>query len=209
MTIKDLYLLQKSDLKKASQVLTRSFHNDPLICLIFPNEEERVKYSPSLWEFLLRDGVRKGEVYAPSKNIEGTAKWLPPGKEHMGIWRSLRSGTLTMARMMSKQKDERVLPMRKIAEITDNITKLHKTLVKEPHWYLANIGIDTDYQGKGFGSKLLKPMLKRIKDEGYSVFLETNFEGNVGLYEHLGFEVIDERIVPETDITNWAMLKYK
>ena len=207
MTIKDLYLLKKKDLKKASFVLTRAFHNDPLICLIYPNEEERKQYSPYLWEFILRDGIRYGEVFAPSDRIEGTAKWLPPGKEHMGIWRSLKSGTLTMARMMSKQKDERVLPMRKIAEITDNIAKLHKTLVTEPHWYLANIGIDPDFQGKGFGSNLLKPMLKRIEDEGYPIFLETNFERNVGLYEHLGFEAIDERIIPGTDIKNWAMLK--
>jgi hypothetical protein len=50
-------------------------------------------------------------------------------------------------------------------------------------------------------------MLERIEKEGYPVFLETNFEGNVALYEHLGFNVIDERIIPETDITNWAMLK--
>ena len=207
MTINDLYLLQKKDLKEASKVLTRSFHNDPLICLIYPNEEERKRYSPSLWEYLLLDGIRYGEVYAPSKIIEGTAKWLPPGKAHMGIWRSLRGGTITMARMILKQKDERTFPIKKVAEITDYIKNLHKSLVTESHWYLANIGIDPDHQGKGFGSKLIKPMLKRIEDEGYPVFLETNFEGNVSLYEHLGFEVIDERIVPETDITNWAMLK--
>ena len=207
MVIKNLYLLQKNNLKKASEVLTRAFNKDPLIRLIYPNDEERTKYSPYLWEYLLLDGIRYGEVYAPSENIEGTAKWLPPGKEHMGIWRSLRGGTIRMARMMSKQKDERVLPIRKIVEITDSITKLHKTLVTEPHWYLANIGVDYEHQGKGFGSKLLKPMLKRIEDEGYPVFLETNFEGNVALYEHLGFEVIDERIIPETDIYNWAMLK--
>ena len=82
MAITDLYLLQKKDLKKAANVLTRAFHNDPLICLIYPNDEERIKYSPSLWEFLSLDGIRSGEVYSPSENIEGIAKWLPPGKEH-------------------------------------------------------------------------------------------------------------------------------
>jgi len=207
MIVKEIYLVQKKDLKKASTVLMRAFHDDPLIRLVYPNDEERIKYSPYLWEYLLLDGIRYGEVYSPSDLIEGIAKWLPPGKEHMGIWRSIRSGAITMSRMASKQKDERFLSMRKIAEITDHILKLHKTLVSEPHWYLANIGVDPKHQGKGFASKLIKPMIKRIEEEGYPVFLETNFEGNVALYEHLGFEVIDERLVPETDITNWAMLK--
>lgn len=207
MFIKSLYLLKKKDLKKASLMLTRAFHNDPLICLIYPDEEERKLYSPFLWEYLLRDGIRYGEVYAPTSIIEGTAKWLPPRKEHMNIWRSLRSGALKMGMMVSKQRDERVLSIRKISEITDHILKLHKQLVPRPHWYLSNIGVDTEYQGKGIGSKLIKPMLKRIEDEGFPVFLETNFEGNVAIYEHFGFKVIDERILPETDIKNWAMLK--
>ena len=207
MVIKKLYLLQKKDLNKASRVTTRAFHNDPLIRLVYPNDDERRRYSPYLWKYLLLDGIRYGEVYSPTSKIEGTAKWLPPGKEHMGIWRSLRSGALSMSRMVSKQKDERVLSIRKIAEITNQVIELHKTLVTEPHWYLANIGIDPEHQGKGYGSKLIKPMLKRIENEGFPVFLETNFEENVALYEHLGFEVIDERTVPDTDITNWAMLK--
>jgi ribosomal protein S18 acetylase RimI-like enzyme len=209
MVANDLYLLTKKDLKKASLMLTRAFHNDPLVCLIYPNEDERKKYSPFLWEYLLRDGIRYGEVYSPSDKIEGTAKWLSPSKVHMTIWRSLRSGALKMGMMTSRQRDERALPMKKIAEITNHITELHKELVTKPHWYLANIGVAPEHQGKGFGSKLIKPMLDRIGKEGYPVFLETNFEGNVALYEHFGFNVIDERIIPETDIINWAMLKNK
>ena len=113
-----LLLPQKLPLSEASssylpphprQTHRRAFHNDPLICLIYPDEEERRMYSPFLWEYLLRDGIRYGEVYSPSDKIEGTAKWLPPGKVHMNIWRSLRSGALKMGVMTSKQKDKRVL----------------------------------------------------------------------------------------------------
>jgi hypothetical protein len=50
-------------------------------------------------------------------------------------------------------------------------------------------------------------MLERIEKTGYPVFLETNFEGNVGLYEHLGFDLIDETKIPETEIVNWAMIR--
>ncbi len=207
MVLKDLYLVKKKDVNQAAEVLTNAFHEDPLIKLIYPNEKERRQLTPILWKFLTKDGIRYGEVYAPSAEIEGIAKWLPPGKAHLGVWRTIVSGGLKMGMALAKQKDERKLPPRRIAQITDEITKIHKDLVKEPHWYLASIGISSEHQGKGFGSKLIKPMLERSEKEGYPVFLETNFEGNVGLYEHLGFEVIDERKVLDTEIINWAMIR--
>ncbi len=207
MKLKELYFIQKKDIEKATEVLIRAFHEDPLIQLIYPDPLERKRYSSVLWKFMIRDGITYGEVYSPTSKIEGVAKWLPPGKEHMGIWRTIRSGGLKMGVALAKQKDERKLPPRKIQEITDYILQSHKELMKEPHWYLANIGVDPDHQGKGYGSKLIKPMLERIEKEGYSVFLETNFEGNVSLYEHLGFELVDEMKIPETEIINWAMIK--
>ena len=207
MKLKELYLIQKKDVDEATTVLTRAFHEDPLIKLIYPNQDERKLFTPILWRFLTKDGLRYGEVYSPSDKIEGVAKWLPPGKEHMGMWRTILSGGLKMSMALAKQKDERKLSPRRIEQITSKITQIHKELVKEPHWYLANIGIAPEYQGKGFGSKLIKPMLERTAKEGYPVFLETNFEGNVGLYEHLGFEVLDETKILDTEIINWAMIR--
>lgn len=207
MVLKGLYLVQRKDIEKATMVLTRAFQEDPLVRLIYPNSEERMKFTPFLWRYLIKDGLKCGKVYSPTNKIEGVAKWLPPGKEHMGIWRSIRSGALSMGWAMSKQKDERKRSTREIQQLTDIILKKHKEIMKEPHWYLANIGVDPKYQGKGYGSALIKPMLEYIEKEGYPVYLETNFQGNVGLYEHLGFEVIDEMKIPETEIINWGMIK--
>jgi len=207
MVLEELYLIQKKDVEKATAVLTKAFHEDPLIKLIYPDPEERKRYTPILWKFLTKDGLKYGEVYSPTKEIEGVVKWLPPRKEYMGIWRTIRSGGLKMGMALTKQKDARKLSTRKIQKVTDNILRIHKELMKEPHWYLANIGVDPDHQGKGYGSKLIKPMLERIEKTGYTVFLETNFEGNVGLYEHLGFDIIDETKIPKTEIINWAMIR--
>jgi ribosomal protein S18 acetylase RimI-like enzyme len=207
MVLKGLYLIQRNDINKATMVLTRAFQEDPLIRLIYPNSEERMKYTPFLWRYLIKDGLKCGMVYSPTNKIEGVAKWLPPGKEHMGIWRSLRSGALSMGWAMSRQKDERKRSTREIQQLTDFILKKHKEIMKEPHWYLANIGVDPKYQGKGYGSTLIKPMLEYIEKKGYPVYLETNFQGNIGLYEHLGFEVIDEMKIPETEIINWGMIR--
>jgi ribosomal protein S18 acetylase RimI-like enzyme len=207
MVIKNLYQIRIKDVEQATSVLTKAFHEDPLIQLIYPNPEERKLLSPILWRFMIKDGINYGEVYAPSNRIEGIAKWLPPGKEHMGIWRTIRSGGMKMGAALAKQKDERRLSPGEIQRITNNITQIHKKLMKESHWYLANIGVDPEHQGKGYASKLIKPMLERIDKTNYPVYLETNFEGNVGLYEHLGFEVMDETQIPKTKIINWAMIR--
>ena len=109
MKSKKLYLIQKKDVDEATTVLTRAFHEDPLIKLIYPNQDERKLFTPILWRFLTKDGLRYGEVYSPSDKIEGVAKWLPPGKEHMGMWRTILSGGLKMSMALAKQKDERKL----------------------------------------------------------------------------------------------------
>jgi hypothetical protein len=52
-------------------------------------------------------------------------------------------------------------------------------------------------------------MLKRIDEEGLPCYLETLEKHNVGLYEHFGFKVVNESNVPDTNLTNWAMLRDK
>lgn len=53
----------------------------------------------------------------------------------------------------------------------------------------------------------MKPMLARIDEEGLPCYLETLDGANVPLYEHLGFRKAEEAVIPQTDLTNCAMLK--
>ena len=205
--LKNLYKLKKKDIHKATNVLVRAFHEDPLIQLIYPNPDERIRYSSILWVFLLRDGIKYGEVYSPTEKIEGVAKWLPPGREHMNIWRSIKGGAVRVGLAMIKQKDTRKKSLMEIQKITEKMTQKHKEIIKEPHWYLSTIGVDPSYQGKGYGSTLIKPMLGYIEKKGYPIYLETNYQANISLYEHLGFEMINEMRIPKTEIINWSMVK--
>jgi len=50
-------------------------------------------------------------------------------------------------------------------------------------------------------------MFARIDEEGLPCYLETLNEANVPLYEHFGFRVLEKSIIPETKLTNWAMLR--
>ncbi|MHA1201157.1 MAG: hypothetical protein ACTSQ4_01380 [Candidatus Heimdallarchaeaceae archaeon] len=133
MVLEELYLIQKEDVEKATITLTRAFHEDPLIRLFYPDSEERKRHSQALWKFMIKDGIKYGEVYSLTSKIEGVAKWLPPRKEHLGIWRTIRSGGLKIGLALTKQKDERKLSPIKVQAITDNIVRIHKKQMKEPH----------------------------------------------------------------------------
>ena len=87
------------------------------------------------------------------------------------------------------------------------INDVHKRLVPYSHHYLEILGVDPQYQGQGFSSKLIKPMLVRLDTEGKPCYLETQDEKDVAIYLHFGFTVIDESVIPDTPLHSWAMLR--
>ena len=60
----------------------------------------------------------------------------------------------------------------------------------EPHWYLPAIGVDPAYQGKGYGSALLKYALQQCDHEHSPAYLESSNPRNIPLYKRHGFEVL-------------------
>lgn len=74
-------------------------------------------------------------------------------------------------------------------------------------WYLFNLSIKKDAQGKGIASKLMRPMLGFCDDEKMLAYLETNKEDNVSLYKHYGFELKKEEFIPKTTVAHYAMVR--
>ena len=73
---------------------------------------------------------------------------------------------------------------------------------------LYNLSVRKDAQGKGIASKLMRPMLTFCDNEKMVAYLETNKESNVSLYKHYGFELKKEEVIPKTNVTHYAMVRY-
>ena len=50
-------------------------------------------------------------------------------------------------------------------------------------------------------------MLQFCDDEKMVAYLETNKDKNVTLYQHYGFELKKEELIPKTTVTHYAMIR--
>lgn len=197
----NLYRMKNSDLVRGVEVLVRAFREDPLTHYFFPPCDNWEELVSKYFAFRLRFGIKYGEVYATSPEIEGLAAWFAPGKSDMTTFRLMRVGGMAFSREMGPSILER---MNLISEYTSKMRKQH---VLEPHWHLFPIAVNPEFQGKGHASTLMKPMLAKIAEQERPCYLETQKEKNVSLYEHYGFEVIHTDVIPGIDMKHWGMIK--
>jgi len=198
---KDTVRLNRSHSKRAAEVLVRAFWNHPPLQYYFTDEAERERIAPYFFSLSVFNGIRYGEVHATSQDLEGIAIWLPSDNYPVTPWRLLRSVPLSEILGFGIYRGSR---MRGLGQYMDAV---HSRLAPFKHWFLQAIGVDPQFQGRGYASKLLSPMLSRIDEESLPCYLETLEGQNVRLYEHFGFKVIEESNVPDTNLTNWAMLR--
>jgi GNAT superfamily N-acetyltransferase len=200
-TLNDLLLLSQSEIDQAVEVLARAFLEDPMNIHFFPEYEMRKRFLPRFFQFRLRQGLRYGEVYAPSPKIEGVAIWRHSETKADSFWRMVRVGGLGLIRMVGWNRGSRMLS---VARFGSNLRETHCV---KPYMHLGPLGVDPEYQGQGYASKLIRPMLERLDSEGLPSYLEANDESNVPIYEHLGFTVVVEKDVPDSDVKLWLMVK--
>lgn len=197
----DTLRLDKSHGKRATETLVKAFWDHPPLQYYYPDEAERQRIAPYFFSLAVRGGLRYGEVHASSPDLEGIAVWLPSDSYPVMSWRLLRSVPLSEILGFGRHGGSR---MRRLGQ---HIDQVHGCLAPFKHWFLQAIGVVPQFQGQGRAGRLLSPMLARADEEGLPCYLETLEEKNVRLYEHFGFAVVEESRIPETTLTNWAMLR--
>ena len=98
--------------------------------------------------------------------------------------------------------NEQQIRFRKAIEQTKNITKIilyeneeigfyQGELINKSTYYIENICIIPEYQGKGIGTKILKDVIEKYKNCNIEIqYFKSNPVGN--LYKKLGFKIYDE-----------------
>ena len=90
------------DIQRASLVLGRAFHDDPLLSHLLPDPAKRASLSPKRFSCILR----YGEVRATSSEMEGVAVWLPPQSAHASVFKMVRVGAFSLPSPKGQEKGQ-------------------------------------------------------------------------------------------------------
>ena len=195
--INDLYKLQKKDIKKAVDVFVSAYSDDPMMEKFMKEEDKR----RAQFEVMTRFCLKYGNVFASSDNIEGVMAIVPHDKGDMTPLRVLLSGGFIPSM--------KLLSLRKIMEASSKaLEEAKKDLDIGPYIFLFIMAVSQDFQGKGFGGKFLRAIIEKSEIERKPIYLETQNEKNVSLYEHFGFNVFKKINMPDpVNLPMWLMVR--
>ena len=196
-----LYIVSKNELDRLADVAADAYRDYPLHNWLTKGKYD-AKASTLIMQISLRTMTEDALIYADSEEINGFAVWLPFGFTGSKTMPFLLNGGLKLIFHSGPGIIGRLLTYENYA------MNLKKEFTDNYDWYLYNLSIKKDAQGKGIASKLMRPMLDFCDDERMVAYLETNKNINVGLYEHYGFDLMKEELIPKSDVTHYAMVRY-
>ena len=190
-------LARAEEIPALAAVLTRAFANDPFFSYLAGAAPERKQRMRDGWTGILRFGSARLAHTWTTDELAGVAIWLPP--EH----RTHLLDEVRLTREMVRFAGWRRL--RLVGDAIEELERRRKRHMPGPHFYLSALGVEPDQQGTGIGTALMGPVLDTCDRDGLPAYLETAVARNVLLYERVGFEVVEELILPRTDIRGWLM----
>ena len=174
------------EIPQTAQSLAEAFAKDPHFAYIINQHGEQLirRLGQGIATFLEHNWLPKGEVYTHDKQF-GAAIWAPPGQWHDSPIDQFR----LLPALAGKTGPADIFRLLNVLGFVEN---KHKEIEHKfgEHYYLAMLGVTPEWQGKGWGDALMKPVLERCDEEGVPAYLEASTPRNVPLYERNGFEVI-------------------
>jgi GNAT superfamily N-acetyltransferase len=161
-------------------VLAEAFMEDPIFSWLIPNDARRQARLRHYFGIELRHfALPRGRVET-TEDLAGAMLSLPPGKWRVPLPATLLHGSVFGARIA------------KAASMGACMEWRHMRLARGPHYYVRDIGVHPDIQGRGLGSALMRPTLDRCDREGLPAYIEASSERSAALYARLGFQLIEE-----------------
>jgi ribosomal protein S18 acetylase RimI-like enzyme len=173
-----------ADLTPAAEMLYRAFADNPMMRFMASVARSTNHAVRENFTYVLQRARVNGIITRTSARYEGVAVWFLQGFARSNFaldsriaWYMLRS--------------YRLRDIQSLLPFYVKIEQAHERIIRQPHYYLEILGVDPQYQGQGFSSKLLRPVLSHADQHRKTCYLETQSPNNVSLYQHFGFEVMD------------------
>lgn len=191
--------LTLDDRDRAARVIAQAFVDDPLCIYMLPFARTRVK---TLTKFMRAYGeiaIKAQRAFGAGEPLQAAAFWVFPDQENLSI--GLKSLSIFLPLLITFYP----IGYFRAKAVLRRQSDLHKKYAPEPHFALDNIGVLPSAHGRGLSSRLIRPFLEMADAQKVIVYTDTLTRSNVGLYEHFGFQCVEECPVPGTGLTVWAL----
>jgi len=178
--------LVRDDLPVVAGTLARALADDPGWIHVFPDDTTRVPKMERMLRAVTRLVYVKPGASWVIEDGAGAALWERPGEHGVGAIASLR--LIPRLTWLIGRRTRAALKL---------FAAMERRHLKEPHHYLAVLGVDPSHQGRGLGPKLLAPVLARADDARQPCWLESTNPRNHAFYLRSGFEVADQHAVED------------
>ena len=190
---RSVHRASERDAPAMARVLARAFHEDPAFSWVLHGDPRRMRVLERGFElFLRRVWLEQQETYTTAGTV-AVSTWELPDQWKAPIGQQL----LLLPAMAGAFK-------RHLPRVLKALTVLEGKHPREPHYYLAFIGVDPGWQSRGLGGAVLTPVLERCDAEGMPAFLEASTPRNRALYERHGFAVMEEFTLGRGAPAQWA-----
>ena len=195
-----LYIVPKERLAELSEVAAVAYQDYPLHNWITKGKYDALA-SKLIMQTTLAGMKDDAVIYADSEELNGFAVFVPLGFTGSKTLPFLLNGGIELLLHSG------LGIIRKLLVYENFAMKLKKKYTGHIDWYLYNLSVRKEAQGKGIAKKLLLPVLEFCDDEKMVTYLETNKESNVGMYERFGFELKETNLIPTSPVKHYSMVR--
>jgi ribosomal protein S18 acetylase RimI-like enzyme len=188
-----------SDVVQAARVISHAFVDDPLCAFMLPSQRSRMETLQKFFRAYGEIYIQNQLGYGIGEPLKGIAFWINPSVPDVSM--SIKSVGLFIPLLFTQYP----FGYLKAKKVLNKIDFLHHKYASDAHYYLDNIAVLPSEQGKGYSSKLIRPILEKADVERRIVYTDTVTLKNVGYYEHFGFQCMEECLVESTGITIWSL----
>jgi len=173
----DIRSVSRSDKDRFEAAMTLAFSADPAARWAWPDPLQYINTFMPLVTLFGGKSFDHGYAYVIG-DFSGVAQWLPPG---------VQPDDGPIGELFEQNMSEP-----KLSEVLFLFEQMAGFHPHEPHWYIPLIGVDPVFQGRGYGTELMRHGLVACDRDQQPAYLEATCPANRPLYERHGFRVLGE-----------------
>ena len=194
----DLFLCSENQDRYIS-TLTDAYRDYPLFTEIFEGKFDEKTFTRMMSvDIKSRLGIMAG--LASSADYESVMLLEPPKARKTRMRDYFRVADAGAYTLLLKPEMYRLEDFEKFA------LDRRREYLDDKTWYIYIFATGKNYQGRGYGRKLMDCVLTFADENGSRICLETNSKDNVGLYRHFGFNLADSSVYKDS-LEHYVMLR--